>query len=88
MPQSRIILVFIVIIGLAAGYFYYFDIIGEPEAPPPIPVTEGRDAIESFSDLTLDFSILDNEIYKSLQPFGESPISPNVTGKNNIFAPF
>ncbi len=87
MPQSKIILAFIVIMGFVAGYFYYFDIVGGPEAPLPLPTTTG-DNLDSFPNITLDFSILDNDVYRSLQLFGESPVSPNVTGKKNIFAPF
>ncbi len=87
MAQSKIILALIIIMGIGIGYFYYTSVSGEP-AIPPIPNSASRDSIDDLSALNLDFSILDDEAYKSLQQFGQSPVTPGVTGAKNMFSPF
>jgi len=49
--------------------------------------TTFSDNLKIFENLKIDFSILDNNKYKALQIFGESPVSPGVTGKKDLFAP-
>lgn len=47
-----------------------------------------KDDLKSFEDFDLDFSIFDNESYKSLEIFGENPVDPGITGeRKNPFAP-
>lgn len=87
--RSRVILAFIVAIGLVAGYLNYSQaddptiglLIDEPVV--------SRDNLESFKGFTVDFSILEDERYKSLEIFGENPVIPGIIGeKKNPFVPF
>ena len=83
--RSRLILSFIVGVGLIAGYLGYSasDII-----VPDQGLIESVDTLESFRDFTLDFSILDDERYKALEVFGENPVNIGITGeKKNPFDP-
>ncbi len=86
--QNKLLLALIIILGFAAGYIYYsqFIVFSAPNiAPPPI---SSKDDLKKFETLKINFSILDNAKYKSLEVFGESPVVPGVTGKKDIFAPF
>ncbi len=84
--RSKVILAFIIGIGLIAGYLGYTS----QDVPIVIDVPVERDTdIESFRNFTLDFKILNDERYKSLEIFGENPVDPGITGeRKNPFAPF
>jgi len=78
----------ILVVAFAIGYLYYSQSIQPaqlPINPPPVSV---KDDLMKFKDLTIDLSILDDNRFKSLRVFGESPVKPGVTGKRDIFAPF
>lgn len=78
----------IVVIAFAIGYLYYFQSVRPsqlPIEPPPLSI---KDDLIMFKDITIDFSILDDNRFKSLRVFGELPVRPGITGKRNIFAPF
>ncbi len=85
--QSTLIVILIVVLGFAVGYFYYsqWSVPARTLIEPP-PVA-GKDNLRLFENLKIDFSILDNKKYKALEVFGESPVNPGVTGKKDIFAP-
>jgi len=85
--QNNLILILIVVLGFAAGYIYYSQVISPARTPIDPPLISAKDNLRVFDNLTINFSILDNEKYKALQIFGESPVSPGVTGKKDIFAP-
>ena len=83
--QSRVILYFIVLIGIIVGYLTY-------SGADPLSLTEEtiirRDDLESFSNFAIDFSILEDERYRSLEIFGESPVGLGITGeRRDPFAP-
>ncbi len=85
--QSVLIASLIIVLGFAAGYFYYSQWAVPARVliePPPVA---GRDDLKMFENLKIDFSILDNAKYKALEIFGESPVNPGVTGKKDLFAP-
>ncbi|MEX2090994.1 MAG: hypothetical protein WD989_02625 [Candidatus Paceibacterota bacterium] len=85
--QNFLMQIMIVILGLALGYFYYSGFVVptvEPVLPPPIAAS---DDLKSFEGFQIDFSILANNKFKALQIFGESPVNPGTTGKNDLFAP-
>ncbi|KKS25041.1 MAG: hypothetical protein A2736_00815 [Candidatus Yanofskybacteria bacterium RIFCSPHIGHO2_01_FULL_41_27] len=86
--QNKLLLALIIILGLAAGYIYYsqFSFSSSPVVAP-LPIS-AKDDLKKFETLKINFSILDNAKYKSLEVFGESPVVPGVTGKKDIFAPF
>ena len=84
--KSWTILFFIVGIGFVVGYLSYSNtdqlVIPDQELP-----TREND-LGSFKDFTLNFSILDDERYRSLQIFGENPVDIGITGeRKNPFAP-
>ena len=85
--QSRAILMFIVLIGVVLGYLNYSG--AEPLAVPEEPISSQRtDSLESLANFKLDLSILDNQTYKSLEIFGENPVTPGITGeRKNPFSP-
>ena len=79
------ILSFIVGIGLVVGYLSYSNL------DVPIESDQGSsqgDDLASFRSFSLDYSILDDQRYKSLEVFGENPVEIGITGeRKNPFAP-
>lgn len=85
--QSLLMLVMIILLGLVLGYFYYSSYVVPalaPILPPPIAQT---DDLKAFEGLQIDFGILTNKKFQTLQIFGESPVNPGATGKKDLFAP-
>jgi hypothetical protein len=74
----------IVFLGLAAGLIYYTGLIAPevPMAPATYP-----DLLQ-FKTMRLNFSVLDETSFDNLETFGEIPVEPGATGRDNIFAPF
>jgi len=85
--QSVLIVALIIVLGFAAGYFYYSQWAVPARVPVEPPPVAGKDDLKKFENLKIDFSILDNNKYRALEIFGESPVNPGVTGKKDIFAP-
>ncbi len=85
--QSRAILAFIVILGAVMGYLSYSK--SDPQVIPDDPASSSKkDSIESWADFKLDFSILEDKTYKSLEILGENPVNPGLTGeRRNPFSP-
>ena len=83
MLQSKVMLGFIIFMGLAAGYLYYSQ-TSEILTVEPVVLDA---SLQAFADITVDSVILSDERYKSLEVFGEIPINPGITGKRNIFSP-
>ena len=83
-----LILVGIVLLGFAAGYFFYTQ-FGETTVPTletyNIPAS---DSLNKFKDLKLDFSTFNDMTFGALRIFGESPIKPGATGRTDMFAPY
>ncbi|MDP3792110.1 MAG: hypothetical protein Q8Q89_00030 [bacterium] len=86
--ESKMMLVFIVVIGAIAGYLSYSG-SDAPIIPDNLNSSQKRSSsLESFADLNINFSILDNETYKALEIFGENPVDPGITGERiDPFAP-
>jgi hypothetical protein len=84
--QSMLITIIIVAIGMVMGYIFYLQTDTETEI---LINTQGQgtDGIDRLSNLSVDFSIFDDERLKALQIFGELPVSPGITGRKDIFAP-
>jgi len=85
--QSVLMVALIIVLGFAAGYFYYSQWAVPARVPVEPPPVAGKDDLKKFENLKIDFSILDNKKYKALEIFGESPVNPGVTGKKDLFAP-
>lgn len=85
--ESKVMLVFIVIIGAIVGYLSYSG-LGVSVIPDDLNLLRRSDSLETFTDLNIDFSILENETFKSLEIFGENPVDPGITGERiNPFEP-
>lgn len=88
MNSNRSIMSLILVVAFAIGYLYYSQSIQPTQLPTsPLSIT-AKDDLETFRDLTINFSVLDDSRFKSLRVFGESPVRPGVTGRKDIFAPF
>ena len=81
-------LIMILLVGIALGYFYYSSYVMPALTPIPPPPIAKTDDLKAFEGLQIDFSILANKKFQSLQIFGESPVNPGATGKKDVFVPF
>lgn len=78
---------FVVLIGFILGYLS-FSGLEEPAVVAPEDFLVAKSDLELFGNFTMDFSVLENETYKSLEIFGESPVDPGITGeRKDPFAP-
>lgn len=86
--RSKIILSLIIGAGLVFGYMS-FSTADDPTVgllleEPPIK----KEDLESFKSFKVDFSIFEDERYKSLEIYGENPVDPGIVGeRKNPFAP-
>ncbi len=84
MLQSKVILGFIIFMGFAVGYLYYsqtseiFVDIGSTPIDPDL---------QYFENAKLNFTILEDERYKTLEVYGEVPVNAGSTGRKNVFLP-
>jgi hypothetical protein len=74
----------IVFLGVAAGLIYYMGLI-DPEVPA---ASVTYPDLLRFRTMSLNFSVLDETSFENLETFGEIPVNPGATGRDNIFDPF
>lgn len=78
----------IVLFGVVLGYILYshqlFSITEPVSMTVRPPDTENMAKLEAVK---LDFSIFENIIFQELRVFGEIPVTPGTTGKDNPFSP-
>lgn len=90
MPQktytSRLLIILIIIVGFGGGYFYFSQLVSEPSVSIS-PFANKKDDLAEFKDFKLNTAILEDKTYRVLQVFGELPVIPGVTGKQNPFVP-
>ena len=80
--------IFIIALGLVAGYLIYSQFLGGGAVMIQPPSTGGND-LAKFKDVgSFDFDFLKSDSLKSLKVLGEVPVQPGVTGKQDLFAPF
>lgn len=84
MLESKVILGFIIFIGVAVGYLFYSQ---SSEILIDLGAGDIDPNLQYFESAKLDFSVLNDERYKALEIYGETPVNPGVTGRKNIFAP-
>ncbi len=85
--ESKMMLSFIIIIGAIVGYLSY-SVLDKPLIPESPDLLQRGNSLESFDSLNIDFSLLENETFRSLDIFGENPVNPGITGeRKNPFAP-
>ena len=83
--QNTLIAIFIVVLGIAAGYLYYSK-FHTALAVEPLSADE-QASFQKLKDLTIDFDLLQNPSFKSLEINGEFPVSGATTGKSDPFTP-
>lgn len=80
--QNKLLLYFIILLGLVGGYIFYSSSVpGSIEAPK-------SSDLDRLKNAKIDFAILNNEKYRSLKIFGEMPVNPGSTGKPDLFSGF
>lgn len=84
---SKLYILLIVLIGLVGGYVVYSEWLKPAETLVPAPLINNQDSLNTFKNLKIDFTVLDDPAYKSLVTSGESPVNPGITGKKDPFAP-
>ena len=72
------------VLGLTAGFIYYSG-LDKPIIPAP---QKTYPDLLRLRNISLNFSILERKSFDNLKTFGEIPVIPGVTGRENIFAPF
>lgn len=85
--SSKIYIPLIIIVGLIGGYVLYSQWVQPNEAVIPPPAVSTKDSPATLKNIKIDFKVLDDPAYKSLITSGESPVSPGITGKKDLFAP-
>ncbi len=79
------ILLLIVVLGGMVGYFLYAQKGSGGALPLPAAIQD--DAYLKFKDMRFDFSLFQQKQFQTLKTFGEYPLQPGVTGKQDLFAP-
>ena len=73
--------------GVVFGYLSYSG-MDQLVVETGTEVSANKEELESLKNFSIDFSILNNETYKTLEVFGENPVDPGITGERiNPFAP-
>jgi hypothetical protein len=82
-------LILIVVLGILAGFIYNGQVTPiTDERIKPIKSISPDDTLSKLKSGKLDFSVLEDETFKSLKVFVELPINPGEAGRENIFLPF
>lgn len=82
--SSNVFGLLIIILGIIAGYIFYTNLI-----KPAIPVApRAYEDLLRFRNVSFDFSVIDRAAFENLSVFGELPVRPGSTGRQDIFAPF
>lgn len=84
--SPNLIPLLVVVLGIVGGYLYYSNVSSNSEPVYNLPQEIQQDSLSQFKNLELNFKVLENSKYRSLEIFGESPVSPGTPGKTNIFA--
>ncbi len=86
---SPILLLLIIVLGVLGGFIYNNQITpAADERIKPMKSISPDDTLSKLRNSRMDFSILEDETFKSLKVFVELPINPGETGRENIFLPF
>lgn len=90
-PKQKRLRIFVYaffIILIITGLVIYFGFIRQPEAGPTILTsTSPSPAQELVKKISIDWDFLESEIIQELRFFGEHPVKPGETGRENPFLP-
>ena len=82
--SSNIFGLLILVVGIVAGYIFYSNLL-----KPAVPTApRSYDDLLRYRDLVLDFTVIDRGEFENLKVFGQLPVEPGATGRQDIFAPF
>lgn len=84
-PQNKLTLYLIIIVGLAGGYMYHSQTV-DSFSVSPLPIQLEKDSLIQFKGFEIDKSLASNSSYQSLQIFGELPVSNGNPGKSSLFS--
>lgn len=77
----------VVAIGFIGGYVYYMQVGGLLQSEPPI-ISDTSSSIEKLEEISINFSMFENDKLIELAVTGEQPVKPGPLGlKTNIFSP-
>ena len=79
------ILLLIVALGGMVGYFLYAQQSGDEFLQLPAAINDN--SYLKFKDMRFDFSLFEQKQFQTLKTFGEYPIKPGATGKQDLFSP-
>lgn len=84
--SEKLFIILILFVGFAVSFLIASN-AGTPSASQQPMVVRGEIPAE-LRAINLDFSVLDNILFKQLKVFGVIPVNPGQTGRDNPFAPF
>ena len=87
--QSNLIALLIVLVGFVVGWLYGTTPGSEavPDLPTQVKNALAKDTLAQFKTMTIQYDALTSSQFRSLQIFGEYPVSPGPIGRSNPFAP-
>ena len=83
---NPLILLLIIVMGVVAGYVFYGQ-AGDSVAPA-LPAAASDSAFVKFKNLKFDFTLFQNQSFADLKTYGQTPITPGTTGRQDVFAPW
>ena len=89
--RQKIFLIILVVVVVITVVVWYLNYQKKPLSEelislgglPGSSITE-----EKLKVIKLDFGILDNNLFKSLKPHGDLPVTSGETGRENPFEPY
>lgn len=86
--SNPLILLLVIVVGVLLGYLYYSQALAGSTVEIPLPDAARDVSFLKFKDLKFDFSLFKDENLSTLKIYGEFPLAPGNTGKQDLFAPF
>lgn len=91
--RQRILIYILVVVAIITAFIWYSNYQKRPVVEEFIPTEEGSAigpsfAEETIKEIRLDFSILDDSLFKSLKSHGLLPVTAGETGRENPFSPY
>lgn len=87
--RQKILIGALVIVVVIIVFLWYSS--SQKKSPGEEFISEGQTGPsitrEKFKGIRLDFSILDNPLFKLLKTYGVLPVTPGETGRSNPFEP-
>lgn len=82
------ILFLIILVSAIVGYVFYSQSGSRDQVPIPAPDSVNDVIYLKFKDIKYDFALIEDQSFNALKTYGEFPIQPGTTGKEDIFNGF